>query len=116
MFICAEHSALVGKVASSKSRNASNEVTETFKSSGQTEKEACTPIPLVTSKKEASVTDSKKHQTAKKIASLVRNPSALKSKGRLQSSQVKNVKPSSAKRWVHFLFPVFYLEVAYAKY
>ncbi|KAF3444087.1 hypothetical protein FNV43_RR13777 [Rhamnella rubrinervis] len=92
-------SALVGRVSSSNVRNDSNEVTEISKSVCQTAKEACTtPIPLMTSKKEASVTDSKKNQTAKKIASLVRNPSALKSKSHLQSSQIKNVKPSSVKR------------------
>ncbi|KAH7533384.1 hypothetical protein FEM48_Zijuj04G0125100 [Ziziphus jujuba var. spinosa] len=63
-------SALPGRVSLS---NVRNEVTES-KSVGQTAKEACTPISLMTSKKETSVTDSKKHQTAKKIASMVRNP------------------------------------------
>ncbi|XP_048327650.2 protein TPX2 [Ziziphus jujuba] len=87
-------SALPGRVSLS---NVRNEVTES-KSVGQTAKEACTPISLMTSKKETSVTDSKKHQTAKKIASMVRNPSALKPKSHLHSSQAKKINPSSVKR------------------
>ncbi|XP_062150898.1 protein TPX2 [Alnus glutinosa] len=58
----------------------------------------CTPKPTMTSQKGGRVTDSKKHQTAKKIASLVRNPSALKPRSQLPSSQVKSIKPSSVKR------------------
>jgi hypothetical protein len=62
----------------------------------------CTPKPTMTSQKGGRVTDSKKHQTAKKIASLVRNPSALKPRSQLPSSQVKSIKPSSVKRLVFF--------------
>lgn len=94
MFICAYLSASPGRVSPS---NVRNEVPES-KSVGQTAKEACTPISLVTSKKESSVIDSKKHQTARKIASMVRNPSALKPKSYLQSSQAKKIKQSSGKR------------------
>ncbi len=71
------------------------------KSSIQLGNEACTPKP-VTSQKGDQMTDSKKHQTAKKIASLVRNPSALKPKNQLQSSKSKSIKPSSVKRLVVF--------------
>ncbi|CAN6572928.1 unnamed protein product [Malus baccata var. baccata] len=59
----------------------------------QVEIEACTPKP--------PMSYSKKHQTAKKIASMVRNPSALKQKSHLQSSQTKNIKPNSVKRETH---------------
>jgi targeting protein for Xklp2 len=73
------------------------------KSSVHVATEACTPKPaMTTSQKGDRVTDSKKHQTAKKIASLVRNPSALKPKSQLQSSQAKSIKPSSVKRLVIF--------------
>ncbi|KAK9286020.1 hypothetical protein L1049_025223 [Liquidambar formosana] len=62
--------------------------------------QACTPKPLMISQKGGKLTsDSKKQQTAKKIASLVRNPSALKSKNKSQLSQVKgSIKPTSVKR------------------
>ncbi|XP_019172271.1 PREDICTED: protein TPX2 isoform X2 [Ipomoea nil] len=57
---------------------------------------ACTPQPpKITSQKAAQQTDAKKHQTAKKIASMIRNPSALKSK---TQSQVKTINPASARR------------------
>nr|GLL45448.1 protein TPX2 isoform X2 [Ipomoea trifida] len=57
---------------------------------------ACTPQPpKITSQKTAQQTDAKKHQTAKKIASMIRNPSALKSK---TQSQVKSINPASARR------------------
>ncbi|XWS54156.1 hypothetical protein CRYUN_Cryun10bG0065100 [Craigia yunnanensis] len=46
------------------------------KSSVQVETEACTPNPLVNSQKK--LVSDKKHHTAKKIASMVRNPSVLK--------------------------------------
>lgn len=72
------------------------------KSSVHVGTEACTPKPTMTSQKGGRVTDSKKHQTAKKIASLVRNPSALKPKSQLHSSQAKSIKPSNVKRLVIF--------------
>ncbi|KAK9922575.1 hypothetical protein M0R45_031036 [Rubus argutus] len=61
---------------------------------------ACTPKPPMNySKKGDILSDSKKHQTAtKKISSMVRNPSGLREKSRLQYSQTKNVKPSTVKR------------------
>ncbi|CBI21881.3 hypothetical protein VitviT2T_017662 [Vitis vinifera] len=59
--------------------------------------EACTPKPPMTSQN-ANLTDSKKHQTAKKIASLVKNPSALKPKNHSQLSQAKGKPPSSVRR------------------
>lgn len=83
--------------------------------------EACTPKPPMISQK-ANLTDSKKHQTAKKIASLVKNPSALKSKIHSQLSQAKGTKPpsSTARRliqlYVHqtsflFLCPILNLNI-----
>ncbi|XP_030932519.1 protein TPX2-like isoform X2 [Quercus lobata] len=68
------------------------------KSSIQLGNEACTPKPTMTSQKGDRMTDSKKHETAKKIASLVKNPSTLKPKNQLQSSKTKSIKPSSVKR------------------
>ncbi|KAL5573552.1 hypothetical protein UlMin_023149 [Ulmus minor] len=75
---------------------AANSDKENIEPSLQQEKEACTPVPLMT-KKEVSVTGTKKRETAKKIASLVRNPSVLKPKTQLQSSRAKSAKPSSLK-------------------
>ena len=63
--------------------------------------EACTPKPPMTSQN-ANLTDSKKHQTAKKIASLVKNPSALKPKNHSQLSQAKGKPPSSVRRSIYF--------------
>ncbi|XP_052178024.1 protein TPX2 isoform X2 [Diospyros lotus] len=59
----------------------------------------CTPkVTLVSRKGSNSLqTDSKKHQTAKKIASMVKNPpSALRSQNRSQLSQAKSSKLASA--------------------
>ncbi|XP_039046340.1 protein TPX2-like [Hibiscus syriacus] len=53
---------------------------EKSESSVQVETEACTPKPLMVSQKK--LVSDKKHQTAKKIASMIRNPSALKPKTR----------------------------------
>lgn len=72
------------------------------KSSIQLGNEACTPKPTMTSQKGDRMTDSKKHETAKKIASLVKNPSTVKPKNQLQSSKTKSIKPSSVKRLVDF--------------
>ncbi|KAA8524340.1 hypothetical protein F0562_010763 [Nyssa sinensis] len=62
--------------------------------------EACTPRkpPTISRKVDLRQTDSKKHQTAKNIARMVRNPSALKSKNQLQLSQAKSIKPASVRR------------------
>ncbi|PRQ49945.1 putative TPX2 central domain-containing protein [Rosa chinensis] len=60
---------------------------------------ACTPKPPMNySKKGDLLSDSKKHQGAKKISSMVRNPSGLRGKSHLHSSQTKNVKPYTMKR------------------
>ncbi|GMN53839.1 hypothetical protein TIFTF001_022969 [Ficus carica] len=61
---------------------------ENCKPLAQAAKEACTPVPSVPG------TNFKKLQMAEKIACLVRNPSALKTKSRLKSSHSKNTKPS----------------------
>ncbi|VFQ88015.1 unnamed protein product [Cuscuta campestris] len=57
---------------------------------------ACTPLPpKATSQKAVQQSDAKKLQTAKKIASIIRNPSVLKSK---TQSQMKSINPVSARR------------------
>lgn len=67
------------------------------KDSGKTE--VCsTPQPIAPSQNGRTLTISKKHQSAKHIASLVRNPSALKSKSQSQSSQAKGVKPAASAK------------------
>ncbi|KAK3033299.1 hypothetical protein RJ639_033767 [Escallonia herrerae] len=59
--------------------------------------DSSTPKPPMNSQKGNLLhTDPKKQQTAKKIASIVKNPSALKSKNQLQLSQAK--RPSSVRR------------------
>ncbi|KGN43645.1 protein TPX2 [Cucumis sativus] len=63
--------------------------------------EACTPLPTSSTYKGEQRTKgatSKKHETARKIASMVKNPSTLKARSHLQLSQTKNVKPNSVKR------------------
>ncbi|PHT44340.1 hypothetical protein T459_35654 [Capsicum annuum] len=61
--------------------------------------EVSTPAPPMISQRSDKNTDSKKRQTAKKIASILRNPSALKTKARLQQSQLKkNSNPASARK------------------
>ncbi|KAL2245824.1 UNVERIFIED_CONTAM: Protein TPX2, partial [Sesamum indicum] len=52
--------------------------------------DVCTPAPQ-------KQIENKKAQTAKKIASMLKNPSAMNSKNRLQKSQVNN-KPASVRR------------------
>ncbi|KAJ7948339.1 protein TPX2 [Quillaja saponaria] len=59
--------------------------------------EVCTPNPTMIPQKGNLVTGSKKHQTAKKIAALVRNPSSMRTKNQLQSSQTKGIKASNVK-------------------
>ncbi|KAK6134913.1 hypothetical protein DH2020_031333 [Rehmannia glutinosa] len=51
----------------------------------------CTPAPQ-------KPIESKKTQTAKKIASILKNPSALNSKKQLPKSQAKSTKPTSVRR------------------
>lgn len=55
--------------------------------SSEVSKEAYTPNPPIASQKRVTTTISKKQQTAKKIATLVKNPSAMKTK--LESSSMK---------------------------
>ncbi|GAV80582.1 TPX2 domain-containing protein/TPX2_importin domain-containing protein [Cephalotus follicularis] len=59
--------------------------------------EACSPKPTI-SKQGELVTDCKKHQTARKIASLVKNSVAMKPKNQLQTSEAKGTKPTSMKK------------------
>ncbi|KAJ7981497.1 protein TPX2 [Quillaja saponaria] len=59
--------------------------------------EACTPNPAMISQNGTIVTDSKRYEAAKKVAALVMNPSAMKTKNQLQSSQIKGIKSSSVK-------------------
>ncbi|KAK0589405.1 hypothetical protein LWI29_013826 [Acer saccharum] len=60
---------------------------EKSKSSVQVGSEVSTPKPMMTSQK--GVIGSKKQQTARKIASMIKNPSALKPRNQLQSSETK---------------------------
>lgn len=60
--------------------------------------EACTPKPPLQLSQGGKSMDLKKQQTARKIASLVRNPSALRPKNQSQSSQAKNSLQKSVKR------------------
>ncbi|XP_049402510.1 protein TPX2-like isoform X3 [Solanum stenotomum] len=63
----------------------------------QSNVEVSTPAPPMISQKSDEKTDSKKRQTAKKIASVIRNPSALKSKAHLRQSQLKK-NPDSVRK------------------
>ncbi|XP_070038170.1 protein TPX2-like isoform X2 [Nicotiana tomentosiformis] len=60
--------------------------------------EISTPAPPMISLKSDRKTDSKKQQTAKMIASILRNPSALKSKAHVQQSQLKSSNPASTRK------------------
>ncbi|KAL3355970.1 hypothetical protein AABB24_016900 [Solanum stoloniferum] len=65
----------------------------------QSNVEVSTPAPPIISQKSDEKTDSKKRQTAKKIASIIRNLSALKSKAHLQQSQLKkSSNPASVRK------------------
>ncbi|KAI3736113.1 hypothetical protein L6452_15646 [Arctium lappa] len=61
--------------------------------------ESCTPKPAVASQKNKNMsqTESKKQQTARRIASAVKNPSALKSRNQSQPSQAIKT-PATVKR------------------
>lgn len=65
-----------------------------------TSQEICTPGPPPTMSKriDPRKTESNKQKTAKKIASMLRNPSALKSKTTPQLSQVMSTAPSSMRK------------------
>ncbi|KAL9339992.1 hypothetical protein Peur_066211 [Populus x canadensis] len=58
----------------------------------------CTPKQPRSSRNRGILTDSKKNQSARHIASLVKNPSSVKPKGQSQSSRVKGIKPTSVKK------------------
>ncbi|KAI5652483.1 hypothetical protein M9H77_29670 [Catharanthus roseus] len=61
--------------------------------------EACTPAPQINTQRSNSLkTDSKKHQTARRIASMIKNPSELKSKHKMQQSEAKSNKPPTTVR------------------
>ncbi|XP_075112724.1 protein TPX2-like isoform X2 [Nicotiana tabacum] len=60
--------------------------------------EISTPAPPMISLKSDRKTNSKKQQTAKKIASILRNPSALQSKSNMQQSQLKSGNPASTRK------------------
>ncbi|EXB44629.1 hypothetical protein L484_010320 [Morus notabilis] len=83
-----KESASATLVSPSDLTNDANSNKENCKPVVQVAKEAYTPISSIPG------TNSKKHQTAKKIASLIRNPSALKPK----TSHSKSAKPSSCLR------------------
>ncbi|XP_073312454.1 protein TPX2-like [Primulina huaijiensis] len=66
-------------------------------------KEAFSSVPVDVQEPQTTPAPSKKFgnknlQSAKKIASLLKNPSAMKSKIQLQNSQVKSIKPATGKR------------------
>ncbi|KAL9244496.1 hypothetical protein vseg_018267 [Gypsophila vaccaria] len=62
-------------------------------------KEVCTPKPpSATEKGSQASTVSKRQQTAKKIASALKNPSSLKSRVQSHLSHSKSVKPASVRR------------------
>lgn len=78
--------------------DASTEQRENKENIPPTNKEACTPKPPLQLSQGGKSMDLKKQQTARKIASLVRNPSALRPKSQSQSSQAKNSHHKSVKR------------------
>ncbi|CAN1351413.1 Protein TPX2, partial [Linum perenne] len=78
------------------------------------EQVCCTPKqPVNNSQKGGVLTDSKKNQSARHIASLIKNPSVLKSKSRAQTSKAKSVKPSSVKKSVGIMNGVRALALAH---
>ncbi|OVA00365.1 TPX2 [Macleaya cordata] len=96
--LCEDKNGVCSLEKESVSTGKSSEDTFASAVSSLQEAEACTPNPQTTCRKqESQPTNSKKNQTAKKIASLVRNPSTLKPKNQSQLSQVKGVKPTSAR-------------------
>ncbi|CAN1351410.1 Protein TPX2 [Linum perenne] len=78
------------------------------------EQVCCTPKqPVNNSQKGGVLTDSKKNQSARHIASLIKNPSVLKSKSRAQTSKAKSVKPSSVKKSVGIMMMILALALAH---
>ncbi|VVA89863.1 unnamed protein product [Arabis nemorensis] len=78
--------------------DASTEQIENKENIPPTNKEACTPKPPLQLSHGGKSMDLKKQQTGRKIASLVRNPSALRPKNQSQSSQAKSSHQKSVKR------------------
>lgn len=68
----------------------------------------CTPRQPMSSRNRGILTDSKKNQSARHIASLVKNPSSVKPKGQSRSSQLKGIKPTSVKKSVDFIVNFFF--------
>lgn len=62
--------------------------------------EACTPKAQMVPAKKATIPTSSRSQTAKKIASLIKNPSVLKPKNQAPLPGDKSVKATSVRRWV----------------
>ncbi|KAB5515790.1 hypothetical protein DKX38_026438 [Salix brachista] len=92
-FACAEGN------GSFSTRSTSSVQTENTDCKESSKNEAyCTPKPSMSSRNRGLLTDSKKNQSARHIASLVKNPSLLKPKSQSQSSQVKGIKPASVKK------------------
>ncbi|XP_057954417.1 protein TPX2 isoform X2 [Malania oleifera] len=88
-------SVLTGRVSSTVKIDVANDTKST--SSVKEGLEACTPkLPAVSQKRNPLPTDSKKQEAARRIASSVKNPSALKPKKQL--SQVKGIKPAIVNR------------------
>lgn len=87
---------------------ASTDDKENSKSSVLEGAEVSTPKPVMASQKGDVVTDSKKCQTAKKIASLIKNPSKLRPKQNLQSSQAQKSKPESVKRLKRYVLSSYF--------
>ncbi|XP_010522597.1 PREDICTED: protein TPX2 [Tarenaya hassleriana] len=82
----------------SKLKDVVTEQTENKENIPPVDTEACTPkVPLLACKGR-KVMDSKNRETARKIASMLRNPSALKSKKQSQLSQAKGINQTSVKR------------------
>lgn len=70
----------------------------------------CTPKPPMSSRNKGLLADSKKNQSARHIASLIKNPSIVKSKSQSQSSQVKGIKPASIKKLVGITVNLLFLK------
>lgn len=63
-----------------------------------TVQETCTPGPTTSQKGDSRKTNFKRQQTAKKIASILRNPSALKSKTQPQESRLTNSNQATVRK------------------
>ncbi|KAH6833906.1 targeting protein for XKLP2 [Perilla frutescens var. hirtella] len=84
----------VGSSCSQENRN----IVQTGEASSSVPKEAAVQGPEVCCTPAPQRKDDKKLQTAKKIASILKNPSAINSKKQLPKSQAKSAKPASVRR------------------